>query len=90
MLALICAEVLRMEKISVEESLFDLGADSIHIFQITARATKAGLALTPRHILQHRTIAAIAAALDGDRAPVEERGISRVSRDAFRAKRPVA
>ncbi|MEA3187677.1 MAG: hypothetical protein QOD99_1507 [Chthoniobacter sp.] len=90
MLALICAEVLRLEKISVEESLFDLGADSIHIFQITARATKAGLALTPRHILQHRTVAAIAAALDGDRAPAEERGITRVSREAFRVKRPVA
>ncbi len=85
----ICGEVLHLENISVEDSLFELGADSIHIFQITARATKVGLSVTPRHLLQHRTIAATAAALNGDTAPAQQPAITRTAREAFRAKRPV-
>ena len=40
MLAEICADVLNLDRIGVEESLFDLGADSIHLFQIVARAER--------------------------------------------------
>ena len=38
-----------------------MGADSIQLFQITARANAAGIPLLARHLLQHRTVAAVAA-----------------------------
>jgi amino acid adenylation domain-containing protein len=55
----IWAEVLRLERVGISDNLFELGADSLHVFQITARANKAGIAVTPRQVLQLRTIAAI-------------------------------
>ena len=63
LLAKICAGVLDMKKISVEDSLFELGVDSVRVFQIAARAAGAGLNITPRQIFQHRTIAAACAAI---------------------------
>jgi amino acid adenylation domain-containing protein len=58
-MAAIWAEVLRLERVGINDNLFELGADSLHVFQIVARANKAGIAVTPRQILQLRTIAAI-------------------------------
>jgi amino acid adenylation domain-containing protein len=55
----IWAEVLRLERVGINDNLFELGADSLHVFQIAARANKAGIPVTPRQILQLRTIAAI-------------------------------
>ena len=55
----IWAEVLRLERVGINDNLFELGADSLHVFQIAARAGKAGIAVAPRQILQYRTIAAI-------------------------------
>jgi amino acid adenylation domain-containing protein len=55
----IWAEVLRLERVGINDNLFELGADSLHVFQITARANKAGIPVTPRQMLQFRTIAAI-------------------------------
>ena len=63
-LAAVCAEVLRLDRISVHDSLFDLGADSIHLFQIIARAATVGITLAPHQILRLRTIAALAAETD--------------------------
>jgi aryl carrier-like protein len=67
-LAAVCAEVLHLDRLSVHDSLFDLGADSIHLFQIIARAANVGLTLAPHQILRLRTVAAIAAEMDA-RAP---------------------
>ena len=61
-LAAVCAEVLHLDRVSVHDSLFDLGADSIHLFQIIARAALVGITLTPQQILRLRTVAALAAA----------------------------
>ncbi len=58
-LADICADVLKVEGIAVHDSLFDLGADSLQVFQIVARAMDAGLKVTPKQVLSERTIAAI-------------------------------
>jgi amino acid adenylation domain-containing protein len=58
-MAEIWAEVLRLDKVGMEDNLFELGADSLHVFQIVARANKAGIAVKPRQILQFRTIAAV-------------------------------
>ena len=40
-------QVLGKDDLGVEDDIFELGGDSILIFQITTRATRAGLALTP-------------------------------------------
>jgi acyl carrier protein len=63
-LAAVCAEVLHLDRVSVHDSLFDLGADSIHLFQIIARAASVGIILAPQQILRLRTVAAIAAEMD--------------------------
>jgi amino acid adenylation domain-containing protein len=59
----IWAEVLKRERVGTGDDLFMLGADSIQIFQIAARASREGLAVTARQMLQSRTIGALAAAL---------------------------
>ena len=84
-LAAICAEVLHLDRVSVLDSLFDLGADSIHMFQIIARAGRAGIVMSPQHVLRLQTVAAIAAEVDaaGSSVPgVSE--IKRVSREQYR------
>ena len=60
----IFAEVLHMPRISTAADLLLLGTDSIQLFQITARANRAGLAITTKQLLQHRTVAALAAYLE--------------------------
>jgi len=63
-LTTIFAEVLRVQKVGVNADLLRMGADSIQLFQITARANRAGVKINARQLLQHRTAAAIAAAAD--------------------------
>jgi amino acid adenylation domain-containing protein len=62
--AAVCAEALHLDRVSVHDSLFDLGADSIHLFQIIARAARIGVTLAPQQILRLRTVAALAAEFD--------------------------
>jgi aryl carrier-like protein len=87
-LAELCREVLELPAIGTTDSLFDLGADSLRLFQIVSRAAARGLPLTVTHLLRHRTISAICAALDRDqpaqsaaprlvRANRESRSVSR-------------
>ena len=57
-------EVLRVDRVGVTDNLFQLGADSLHIFQMASRAVKAGLQITPRMVLQLRTIKAVLAELN--------------------------
>ena len=61
LLAGILQEVLQVDRVGVSDNLFELGADSLHVFQITSRAAKAGLAITPRLLLQRRSIAGVLA-----------------------------
>jgi hypothetical protein len=89
-LAEICADVLKVQGLGVHDSLFDLGADSIQVFQIVARANDAGLDLTPPQVLAGRTVAAICAGLDGAaRTPPREEipQLAAVSRDRYRMRR---
>ncbi|CEF48411.1 unnamed protein product, partial [uncultured bacterium] len=65
-LADICAKVLGLDRVSVDDNLFDLGADSVHVFQIISRANDAGIILTPKQILGGRSIAAILAEFEGN------------------------
>ena len=57
--------MLNISKVGRHSDIFDLGADSIQLFQITARARRAGLALTAKQLIKHRTIASLAASLGG-------------------------
>jgi len=60
----ICAEVLSLERVGAGDDLFALGADSIQLFKITARANRDGLRVAAKHVFAHRTIGALARHLD--------------------------
>ncbi|MBV9102663.1 MAG: amino acid adenylation domain-containing protein, partial [Candidatus Eremiobacteraeota bacterium] len=59
-LAQICAEVLQRERVGTMDDLFALGADSIQLFKITARANRQGIGLHAKQLFAHRTIAELA------------------------------
>ncbi|MFI6007000.1 amino acid adenylation domain-containing protein, partial [Streptomyces sp. NPDC051366] len=54
------AEVLRLPHVSIDDSFFDLGGDSIIAIQLVSRAREAGLVITPRDVFQYRTSAELA------------------------------
>ncbi|MGB8840146.1 MAG: amino acid adenylation domain-containing protein, partial [Aliidongia sp.] len=56
-------DVLKLDRIGIHDDLLDLGADSIHFFQIAARANRAGLPIPAKLLLKHRTISGLAAVL---------------------------
>ncbi|MFI0187757.1 non-ribosomal peptide synthase/polyketide synthase [Streptomyces sp. NPDC017082] len=61
-LAGIWADLLGVERVGVDDNFFMLGGDSILSIQVVSRARAAGLALTPRDLFRHPTVAALAAA----------------------------
>ncbi len=75
-LARIWAEVLRVEAVGIRDNFFALGGDSILSLQVLARASDAGLRLSPKQIFQHQTVAELAAvagtasAADAEQGPV--------------------
>ncbi len=60
----IFAEVLHIEQVGVTSDLLRLGADSIQLFQITARANRGGIKITAKQLLQLRNARALAAVAD--------------------------
>ncbi|HHO67919.1 MAG TPA: amino acid adenylation domain-containing protein, partial [Gammaproteobacteria bacterium] len=62
-LAAIWRDVLRTDRVGVDDNFFALGGDSILSIQVVSRARRAGLALTTRLLFDHPTIAALAAAM---------------------------
>ncbi|HEX6040790.1 condensation domain-containing protein, partial [Longimicrobium sp.] len=67
-LAGVWAQVLRLERVGVEDGFFEVGGDSILAIQVVSRARRAGLELSPRDLFEHRTIAELAAVVGGRRA----------------------
>ncbi|HWS86557.1 MAG TPA: amino acid adenylation domain-containing protein [Pyrinomonadaceae bacterium] len=63
-LAEIWKQVLAIGQVGVHDNFFELGGDSILCLQITARAGKQGIKLTPRQMFQHQTIAELAAVVE--------------------------
>jgi len=59
-LARIWQEVSGIETVGIRDNFFELGGDSVIALQIVAKANQAGLKLTPRHVLEHQTIAELA------------------------------
>jgi amino acid adenylation domain-containing protein len=96
-LAEIWAEVLNLDRISINDSIFELGVDSLLIFRIAARAVREGLKINPAQIFQHRTIANLSAVLeeserndanmDGTEHAAVSSAITAVSRERFRRLR---
>jgi amino acid adenylation domain-containing protein/non-ribosomal peptide synthase protein (TIGR01720 family) len=66
LLAKIWQEVLGRERIGVNESFFALGGDSIMSIQVIAKASQAGLQLTPRQFFRHQTIKELAAVANAE------------------------
>lgn len=56
----IFAEVLGAERVGLDDDFFALGGDSILSARVVARARSGGIALTPRDVLDHRTVARLA------------------------------
>ena len=86
-LAPIWAEVLELPEVSVTESIFELGADSLLIFRIAAKAQREGLAVNASMIFQQRTIAAICDLLEHDTVKAPARMGTRIAaaaRDKYR------
>jgi nonribosomal peptide synthetase DhbF len=70
LLAGICAEVLKLPRVGVDDNLFEVGADSLSIQVIANRAARAGLDVPVSRIFQHQTIAALCALeRSGEAAP---------------------
>ena len=86
-LAGIWAEVLELPAVSVADSIFELGADSLVIFRIAARAQREGLAVTATQIFQHRTVAGICEAISGRAETVKVANrITAASRERYKVK----
>ena len=89
-LADIWAKVLRLDRVGISDDVFELGGDSLLIFQIVTRATQAGLRITPKQIFEHRTVGGVVGTLSANTDRVEQPAmpaIARVSREAFRRNR---
>lgn len=68
-LAGLWAEVLGLDSVQVDQDFYALGGDSILLLKLCARAREAGWVLAPYAILEHSTIAELAAHL-GAGAPL--------------------
>ncbi|TDQ00487.1 non-ribosomal peptide synthetase [Labedaea rhizosphaerae] len=59
-LCAVFAEVLGLPSVTVDDNFFDLGGDSIVSIQVVGKAAAAGLAMSPRDLFAHQTVAALA------------------------------
>ncbi|MEU9012545.1 amino acid adenylation domain-containing protein [Streptomyces sp. NPDC048479] len=73
-LAALFAELLDLPSVGVHDSFFELGGDSIVAIQLVSRARAGGLAITPRDVFRHRTVAALARITDGADTPPRDSG----------------
>ena len=83
-MARIWADVLHLEKVGIEDNIFELGADSLHVFQIAARANQAGIEVKPRQILQFRKISAVLSDLSANEPAAKSAPLTAVSRAKYR------
>jgi aryl carrier-like protein len=57
LLAEIWQQLLGLDRVGIEDNLFELGADSILTIQVVSRANRLGYQLQPKDIFLHQTIA---------------------------------
>ncbi|MFT2604632.1 acyl carrier protein, partial [Escherichia coli] len=53
------AEVLGRDEFSIEDPLFSVGADSLHVFRIAARLQRQGIAIDARDLMKNPSIATL-------------------------------
>jgi aryl carrier-like protein len=85
----IFSEVLRLGTVSIDDNLFELGADSIQVFQIVARANRAGIGVTAQQLLRHPSIQGLAEAMPESVEVIsnnEAGSIRPVARERYRVK----
>ncbi len=75
LLAGIWEKALGLKTVSVEDSIFEVGGDSLLIFRMTTMANQGGLKVTARDFFQYKTIAAICEHLEVDQE--ESAGVKR-------------
>ncbi|MEV6058663.1 amino acid adenylation domain-containing protein [Nocardia asteroides] len=63
-LAAVYAELLGRDQVGVDDSFFALGGDSILAIQLVTQAKLRGVHCTPLQVFEHRTVAALGAAID--------------------------
>ena len=68
-LARIWRDILARPVVGIHDNFFELGGDSILSVQVASRARTAGLAVSPRLMFQHQTVAELAAALGDPNGP---------------------
>ncbi|MEV8537230.1 amino acid adenylation domain-containing protein [Streptomyces sp. NPDC051211] len=73
-LAAVFAEVLGADRVGIDDDFLAVGGDSIRAIQVVTRARARGLEVTPRQILQSRTVAALAAVATGTDPAAEAAG----------------
>ncbi|MEU7091592.1 non-ribosomal peptide synthetase [Kitasatospora aureofaciens] len=54
------AQVLRVDRVGVEDNFFDLGGDSILSIQVVTRARQKGITLSSKDLFAHQTVAELA------------------------------
>jgi FkbH-like protein len=75
--------VLDLVDVGVHDDYFELGADSLQTVQLVAAAEHLGVALVPADILQHPTIAQLAAHLDSIRSSRSPRARTAISTEGL-------
>ncbi|HEY3990181.1 MAG TPA: amino acid adenylation domain-containing protein [Acidobacteriaceae bacterium] len=89
-LAAIFSRVLGVASVSMDDSIFELGGDSLSIFRITTQATQAGIAVTAKQLFQSKNISTLAAEIEKARREGSDTGtpathtIKAIARDRFR------
>jgi len=63
-LAAVVAETLGLDRVGVDDDFFALGGDSIVSIQLVSKARAAGVWITTRQVIELRTVAELAAAVD--------------------------
>jgi hypothetical protein len=57
-------EVLKLERVGIDDDFFDLGGASIASLEISAKGEERGLDFDPEEVFEHRTVRALAAVIE--------------------------
>lgn len=56
------AEVLKVQKVGIDDDFFNLGGDSLLVIRLVAKAKKVNIDITPKQVFQSKTVRALAEA----------------------------